>query len=444
MQSLMTTCSRSSKGPGLPEQTPHLTSPDAFPQSPVIVEVIAVGTELLLGQIVNTNAGFIGSMLAERGFDAHFHQTVGDNQERMVEAIQTAVDRSDAVIITGGIGPTQDDITREALAEATGRELVFNDDYADLLRAWWASRGATMPENNLRQATHPAGSELLINPRGSAPGIALEHDGTLIFCVPGVPAEMEFLIVNDVLPRLAHLAGVDQVIASRLIRTWGRSESAIAEALDDLYKAANPSIAFLASASEIKVRITAKAATVPDAMVLIEPVEMEVRKRLGDSVFGADSETIERVLLDLLAERKYTIGTAESVTGGMVTARLTDLPGSSAVVKGGIIAYDSQLKQDLLGVDDVTRVVEEATAMQMADSARELLGVDVAVALTGSAGPAPLEKPPGTIVIAVATPDDTRAREMRYTGDRERVRTYATTAALHLARLAILGRWWND
>lgn len=409
----------------------------------MIVEVIAVGTELLLGQIVNTNAGFIGSMLAERGFDAHFHQTVGDNLQRMIEAIETAAHRADAVIITGGIGPTQDDITREALGLATRRELVFNDDYADWLREWWSSRGATMPENNLRQATHPAGSELMINPRGSAPGIALEHEGTFLFCVPGVPAEMEFLVVNEVLPRLARLAGTDQAIASRLIRTWGRSESGVAEALDDLYEATNPSIAFLASASEIKVRITAKAATVSEAMALIEPVEMEVRGRLGDSVFGVDEETIERVLLDLLAEREYTIGTAESVTGGMVTARLTDLPGSSAVVKGGIIAYDSQLKQDLLGVPDITRVVETTTAMQMADGARDLLGVDVAISLTGSAGPTPLEKPPGTIVIGVATPEDTRAREMRYTGDRERVRAYATTAALHLARLAILGRWWN-
>ena len=409
----------------------------------MIVEVIAVGTELLLGQIVNTNAAFIGSILAERGFDAHFHQTVGDNQQRMVEAITTAVGRADAVIITGGIGPTQDDITREALAEATGRDLIFDEGYAEHLRGWWKRRKSTMPESNLRQATHPAGSELMINPRGSAPGIALEHEKTLIFCVPGVPAEMEFLVVNEVLPRLTRRAGVDQAIASRLIRTWGRSESAIAEVLDDLYEAANPSIAFLANASEIKVRITAKAPTVSEAMAKIEPVEMEVRARLGESVFGADGETIERVLLDMLAERSYTIGTAESVTGGMVTARLTDLPGSSAVVKGGIIAYDSKLKQELLGVDDISRVVEEATAIRMADGARELLGVDVAVALTGSAGPTPLEKPPGTVVIGVATPDDTRAREMRYVGDRERVRVYATTAALHLVRLALLGRWWG-
>jgi len=409
----------------------------------VIVEVIAVGTELLLGQIVNTNAAFIGSILAERGFDAHFHQTVGDNQQRMVEAITTAVGRADAVIISGGIGPTQDDITREALAEATGRDLIFDKGYAEHLRDWWKRRKSTMPESNLRQATHPVGSELMINPRGSAPGIALEHEKTLIFCVPGVPAEMEFLVVNEVLPRLTRRAGVDQAIASRLIRTWGRSESAIAEVLDDLYEAANPSIAFLADASEIKVRITAKAPTVSEAMAKIEPVEMEVRARLGESVFGVDGETIERVLLDMLAERSYTIGTAESVTGGMVTARLTDLPGSSAVVKGGIIAYDSKLKQELLGVDDISRVVEEATAIRMADGARELLGVDVAVSLTGSAGPTPLEKPPGTVVIGVATPDDTRAREMRYVGDRERVRVYATTAALHLVRLALLGRWWG-
>ena len=233
------------------------------------------------------------------------------------------------------------------------------------------------------------------------------------------------------------------MIVSRVIRTWGRPESEVAEMLDDLYTGSiNPSLAFLASASEIKVRITAKADDAAEAESLIEPMEKEVRSRLGDSVFGTDDDTIERILLRLLTERRYSIGTAESMTGGMVAARLTDLPGSSAVMKGGLVAYDPELKQRLLGVSDVHEVVNVETAVAMAVGARNLLGVDVAVAVTGSAGPDPLEKPAGTVVVAVATPEDVRGREIRFTGDRERVRTYGTTAALHLTRLALIGQWW--
>jgi nicotinamide-nucleotide amidase len=409
----------------------------------MIVEVIAVGTELLLGQIVNSNTATMGAALAERGFDAHYQQTVGDNLDRIAKAIRIALDRSHAVVITGGIGPTQDDITREAVCAVTGLEMVFSEEYAQHLREWWANRGREMPQSNLRQAYHPAGAELLANPRGTAPGLIVEHEGKWIFCVPGVPAEMEYLLFAEVLPRLVTSSGDEQVIASRLIRTWGRPESEVAEILDDLYTGSiNPSLAFLASNSEIKIRITAKASTLPEAGRLIEPMEQEVRSRLGDSVFGLDDETIERVLLRLLSDLEYTIGAAESITGGMVTARLTELPGSSAVVKGGLVAYDSELKQRLLGVADVTEVVNVETAIAMARGAQDLLGVDVAISVTGSAGPEPLEKPVGTVVIGVATPDDVRAREMRFTGDRERIRTYATAAALQLARLALIGKWW--
>jgi len=409
----------------------------------LIVEVIAVGTELLLGQIVNSNTSFMGAALAERGFDAHYQQAVGDNIDRIASAIRIALDRADAVIITGGIGPTQDDLTREGVCAATGLEMVYSEEYAKELEQWWARRGREMPASNLRQAFHPAGAELLSNPRGTAPGLALAHAGKLIFCVPGVPAEMEHLMMAEVLPRLASRSGEAQVIASRVIRTWGRPESEVAEILDDLYiGSTNPSIAFLASASEIKVRITAKAADTGEAQRLIEPVEHEVRARLGESVFGADDETIERVLFRLLSDLGYTIGTAESMTGGLVAARLTDLPGSSAVMKGGLVAYHSELKSRLLGVSDVDEVVNAETAMAMATGARTLLGVDVAVAVTGSAGPEPLEKPAGTVVVAVATPEQVRGREIRFTGDRERVRAYGATAALHLTRLALIGQWW--
>jgi len=410
----------------------------------VIVEVVAVGTEILLGQIVNTNASYIGAALAERGFDANYQQVVGDNHDRLTQSIELAISRSDAVIITGGIGPTQDDLTREAVAAATGRDLVFSESYADHLREWWESRGRVMPESNLQQAEHPEGAELLMNPKGTAPGLAIDHQDTLMFCVPGVPAEMEYLVEEEVLPRLVLHAGTTSVLSSRLLRTWGRSESDVAETLDDIYRSStNPSLAFLASGGEIKVRITAKADDQRSADALIEPMENEVRALLGESVFGADDETIERVLLDLLDSLGYTIASAESMTGGLVTAALTSLPGSSAVVKGGLVAYDSDLKKTLLGIEDVSTVVTTETAEAMAQGGRRLLGADVVVSVTGSAGPAAMEKPPGTMVIGVATPDHVQAKELRMVGDRERIRTYAVTNALQFTRLALIGKWWK-
>jgi competence/damage-inducible protein CinA-like protein len=410
----------------------------------VIVEVIAVGTELLLGQITNTNASTIGAALADHGFDAHFQQVVGDNESRVADTIRVAMRRSDAVIITGGIGPTQDDLTREAVCAATGLEMVFSDEYADHLREWWAQRGREMPESNLQQAQHPAGAELLANPKGTAPGLMIDHEDTLIFCVPGVPAEMEHLLYEEVIPRLTVASGKTAVLASRLLRTWGRSESDIADMLDDLYRSStNPSMAFLASGGEIKIRITAKADDHASASKLIEPMETEVRSRLGAALFGTDEETIERVILRLLNELDYTIAAAESMTGGLVSAALTSLPGSSAVTRGGIVAYDPELKQRLLGVSDVSTIVDLETAEQMARGGRELLGADVVVSVTGSAGPEPLEKPVGTMVIGVSTPEHTQAKELRMVGDRERVRTYAATSALHLTRLALIGKWWK-
>ena len=410
----------------------------------MIVEIIAVGTELLLGQIVNSNAAFIGSALADRGYDSHYQQVVGDNIERVAATIRTAMSRADAVIITGGIGPTQDDLTREAVCEATGLAMEFSDSYEAHLRDWWEKRGRVMPESNLQQAEHPAGAELLMNPKGTAPGLAIDHDDTLIFVIPGVPAEMEHLLIEEVLPRIAGRAGESAVLMSRLLRTWGRSESDVADILDDLYRnSTNPSLAFLASGGEIKIRLTAKAEDRNTALKLIEPMETEVRSRLGETVFGTDDETIERVLLRLLNDLGYSIATAESMTGGMVAAALTTLPGSSAVFKGGLVAYDSALKKQLLGVEDMTSVVSIETAEAMARGGRELLGADVVVSVTGSAGPEPLEKPPGTMFIGVATPEHVQAKEFRMVGDRERIRHFGVTNALHLTRLALIGKWWR-
>ncbi len=412
----------------------------------MIVEVIAVGTELLLGQIVNTNLTHIGGRIADSGLDAHYQQTVGDNLDRMEAAIRMALGRADAVIITGGIGPTQDDITREAICAATGRSMAFSEAYAETLRDRFATWGREMPESNLRQAQHPEGAELLPNPKGTAPGLALEHEGKLIFALPGVPPEMYLLLDDHVLPRIKRKAGIDEVLVSRVIRTWGRGESGVAEMLEDLFEASrNPSMAFLASSGEIKVRLTAKAPTPSEAETLIAPIEAEVKDRLGSLVFGTDDDTIDTILIDLAKEKGWTIGTAESATGGLLAGRLTATAGSSDVFRGSIVAYAADLKHDLLGVGEetiTTGVVSEEVALAMAQGARRRLSVDVAVSVTGFAGPS--GDAPGTMIVAVATPEGAKARTLRLPGDRERVRTYTVTAGMHLLRLGLSGDWWGS
>ena len=415
----------------------------------MIVEVLAVGTEILLGQTVNTNAAYMGERFAELGLDAHYQVVVGDNHDRMVDAIRTACSRADALIITGGLGPTQDDITRDAISEATGRRLLFSEEQAVRLRSFWDHLGRPFPESNLRQAEYPEGAEHLPNARGTAPGLFLEHDGALLFALPGVPAELYLMLDEHVLPRLRRATGAGEMLVSRVLRTWGLGESAVAVLLDDLYHASsNPSVAFLASAGEVKVRLSAKASSEEDAAALIGPLEEEVRRRLRESVFATDEETLEGILLDGLRARGWTIGTAESVTSGMVAARLSLLPGASDVFRGSVIAYATDVKRDVLGVPpeiiEAHGVIGPGTAVAMAEGAAEVLGVDVAVATTGVAGPDYLGHPPGTVAVAVHTPRETRSKLLRMPGDRERVRAYATTTVLQLARLGVLGEWWEE
>jgi nicotinamide-nucleotide amidase len=415
----------------------------------VIVETLAVGTELLLGQIVNTNATEIGIRLADAGLDHHHQTVVGDNLERVVAAIREALARADALIVTGGIGPTQDDITREAICAALDVPMAFDEAYAAWLRRWWERRGREMPESNLRQAQYPQGAERIPNPKGTAPGLALETAGKWVFAVPGVPAEMLPMIDQHVVPQLQRAAGgAAGIVVSRLLRSWGESESKVGEVLADLFeRSTNPTVAFLASAGEIKIRLTAKAPSEAEARAVIAPVEEEVRRRLAPRVFGADGDTIENVLLGMLADRGWSLATAESATGGMVAARITDVAGASKVFRGSVVAYTTDVKERLLGVPDhvITEhgVVSEEVACAMAERASWLLHADVAIAVTGSAGPEPQEQPAGIMIVAVRTPEDVQARTLWMPGDRERVRTYTTTAALHLARLAVSGDWWR-
>jgi len=390
-------------------------------------EVVAVGTELLLGQIVDTNSTWIGEQLALRGIE-HLRQTkVGDNRGRIVEVLRESLERADAVIVCGGLGPTQDDITREALAEVMGVELERHDELVEHIRDLFARRGRAMPDNNLRQADVPAGATAIEQRVGTAPGLICPVGDRVVYAVPGVPHEMREMLERAVLPDIERRAGVRQVFVSRTLRTWGESESRIAELLapriDALDGTGNPTIAFLASGIEgIKVRLTARAATAPAAAELLDAEEAEVRAVLGDLVFSGDDEPMEAVVGNLLLERGLTVAVAESLTGGLVASRMVSVPGSSGWFRGGVVAYDSQVKYDLLGVPEGP-VVSEVAVVAMADGVRRLLGADVGLATTGVAGPTEQEgHPPGTVWLGVALGDDVDAVQIRLPGDRDRIR----------------------
>jgi nicotinamide-nucleotide amidase len=407
----------------------------------VIVEVIAVGTELLLGQIVNSNVAFVGRRLAEEGFDAHFQVTVGDNPARLVETIRTAAARSDAVILTGGIGPTQDDLTREALCEVAGRRLLRNEDYAGVIRRRIEALGRGMPENNLRMADYPEGAEQLPNATGVALGVALHHDGTWFFAVPGVPSEMTPMIDEQVLPRLRTAEGRPAVLRSRVLRTWGLGESQVSHTLDDLYVSTNPSVAFLIDGPEVRIRITAKAEDITLAEELIEPMEHQVRERLGAAIFASDDQTTQGVLLGLLDKRGWTLAIVETLTAGLVAARLKSVPESKAFV-GSLVVDEAGLVKRLLNVDLPPAADAGTAAAALATSVANLFGADVGAAAVPAA-PIDPERGAQPVAFAVATPEESQTRIIRLLGNPERVRTFATQGVMHVTRLGVTGVWWE-
>ncbi len=407
-------------------------------------EVVAVGTELLLGQIVDTNSAWIGERLALAGIDSHFQAKVGDNRARIVETLRLALERSDAVVLCGGLGPTQDDITRDAIAETMGVPLLRDEAMGDRIRRGFEARGRRFTENNLRQAEYPAGSSFIPEMPGTAPGLLCPFGEKVIYAVPGVPFEMREMMEGTVLPDLRRRAGVAGVIRSRVLKSWGESESGLAERLagriDALERAGNPTLAFQASGIEgLKIRITAKGAESRAADALIAEEEAAVRALLGDVVFGTDEETMESVVLDLLRARGLSLAVAESLTGGLAGTRLTSVPGASDVFRGGLVAYASEVKFDLLGVP-AGPVVSAAAARAMALGVRKRFGADVGLATTGVAGPAEQEgHAPGTVFLGLALPGRSEALEVRLPGDRKRIREYAVISALNFLRLRVSG-----
>jgi competence/damage-inducible protein CinA-like protein len=406
----------------------------------VRADVLAIGTELLLGQIVDTNSSWIGETLAAVGIDTMEHRKVGDNLPRMVGAMRTMLEEADAVVVCGGLGPTQDDVTREAIAELMGVELERREELVEHIASLFGTRGRDMPANNLRQADVPRGAEAIPNPIGTAPGVRAELDGKVVYAVPGVPYEMQLMIKEHVLPDLLARSGEAAVIVSRSLKTWGQSESGLAEQIASRVDTQhNPTIAFLARGIEgIVVRLTAKAATKEAARALIEPEEAKLREILGEIVFAVDDETMEHAVLTRLESRGWTIGVAESLTGGLIGARMASVPGASRTFRGSIASYATDVKRSVLGVT-AEQVVSKECAEQMAEGAQRVLGADVGIAVTGVAGPDEQDgQPVGTVWFALALPGlPVEAVSTRLPGDRERIRQFSTISLLNLLRMRL-------
>jgi nicotinamide-nucleotide amidase len=411
----------------------------------VRAEILAVGTELLIGDVGNGNAATIGRLLTDAGIEVVRSTAVADDEPTIAEALHMALTRADAVLVTGGLGPTQDDLTREALALAAGVPLRRDEALAEALLARYAGLGRRVPAMNLRQAELPEKATAIANSQGTAPGVRMELNAGVVYALPGVPHEMQAMLVESVLPDLLARSDAPAAIVSRTLHTAGMWESAVAEALSDLHTRLSatpgaPSLAWLAGKGQTRVRITARASTRPEAWALIEPVEAEIRATLGIAVWGVDDETLAGVVHGLLLERSQTVAVAESLTGGLLGAALTATPGASATFLGGITAYSSDLKTSLLGASLEDGAVSASTASAMAAGARERFGASFGLALTGVAGPEEQEgQPAGTVHVAVAGPSGGEARLLRLPGARDRVRQLAVTSALDLLRRHLLG-----
>ena len=408
-------------------------------------ELIAVGTELLLGNIANTDAQMISQGLSQLGINVYYHTVVGDNPQRVRQAVDIARGRADILITTGGLGPTCDDLTKVAVAQAFGKELVYHEPSAQRIRERFAARGTPVTENNFQQAMVPEGCTVLDNDWGTAPGVAFASGGTHVLMLPGPPRECEKMFRHRALPYLQKLS--DGVIASRTVKTFGIGESAAEALLRDLMNALhNPTLAPYAKPTGTELRITAHAPTREEALRLIAPVEEQVKAILGDKVIGVDVDSLEEVCFALLKDRGLTVGTAESCTGGLLAKLLTDLPGSSAVFRGGVVSYTNGVKAGLLGVPqdllDRYGAVSPQVAEAMARGAKASLGCDIALSTTGVAGPDADDRgnPIGLVYLGLAWGDQCRVTEFRAGPvERERVRRQAAQTALDLLRRHLTG-----
>ena len=408
------------------------------------VELICVGTELLLGNIVNTNAAYLAEKCAGLGLSCYYQSVVGDNGQRLRETLQTAVNRSDVVILSGGLGPTEDDLTKETAAAVMGRELVEDAASRAHIEAYFAARGIAPTENNWKQALMPVGGVILPNPNGTAPGVIIAEKNTHVVLLPGPPHELKPMFENHVIPYLKKLE--PGIISSQTVKICGIGESKVETLLKDLIDGQdNPTLATYAKPGEVHIRVTAKAEGEKEARRLIKPVVKEIKSRMGSNIYTTDEDvTLERAVVELLLANKLTVTCAESCTGGLLSARLINVPGVSDVYKSGYVTYSNKAKRKILGVKRSTLekygAVSRQTAEEMAKGLAFVAKSDVAVSITGVAGPdgGPAEKPVGLVYIACCVKGEVTAKEYHFSGNRQTIRESAVSAALVLMRSCML------
>lgn len=410
----------------------------------MVVELISVGTEILLGNIVNTNAAFLSEKCAALGLSCYYQTVVGDNEERLCQTIRTALDRSDIVILSGGLGPTQDDLTKECVAKVFGKELVLDEHSRERIKEYLSKRGYKITENNWKQAYAPEGAIIVDNENGTAPGLIVPADGKHVLLLPGPPNELIPMFEKQMMPYLNDLQ--PGIISSVTVKLCGVGESQVeTDILDMIEKQTNPTIAPYAKTGEVHLRVTAKADNEEQAYEMMQPVIKELKKRFGKHVYTLDENvTLEKALVDMLNEKELTIGTVESCTGGMISARLTNVPGVSAVLKTGLVTYANKSKRKLVGVKKETLekygAVSKQVAKEMAKGMAALHKTDVVIAVTGIAGPdgGTEEKPVGLVYIACCVCGVTTVKEYHFKGNRNRIRENTVARALIQARDCVM------
>lgn len=407
-----------------------------------VCELISVGTEILLGDILNTDAQYLSIELAKLGISVIHQSTVGDNRERLLAQLDEAAKRSDIIILSGGLGPTPDDLTKEVCCEFFGKEMFLHEPTVEKIKKYFSSKGIEMAQNNLKQAMLPKDCVIFPNDNGTAPGMAIEKDGVHILVLPGPPRELKPMFQNCAVPYLMQFS--DRIIVSHNIRTFGIGESSMAERVNDLFDAQNPTVAPYAKDGEALLRVTAMAKTKEDAESLCEPIIEEIKKRLDAYVYGVDYNCIEEAVVGMLKEHHLKVATAESCTGGLIAKRITDVPGASEVFECGIISYANGIKHKVLGVseDNLNKygAVSEPVAKQMAQGALKVSGADIAVSVTGIAGPDSdsTGKPVGLVYIGLADKGNVWVREIRTSRrDRSYNRYVSASNALDMIRLYI-------
>jgi nicotinamide-nucleotide amidase len=408
-------------------------------------EILSIGTELTSGQNLDTNSQWLSQRLAEIGIPVGWHTTVADDLDANLDAFRIATGRAQLVLATGGLGPTLDDLTREVLAKLAGVELVFHQELFDQIQEMFRKRSRTMPERNRVQAYLPAGAEALVNDWGTAPGIWMKLRGCHVAAMPGVPTEMHQMYEHRVKPRLVQMGLGGGVLIQRKINTFGAGESGVEEKLGDVTRrGAVPEVGITASDAVISLRILARAETVEAARAQIAPVEQTIRQRLGDLIYGVEDEELWDAVAALLAKRRLTLATAESVTGGLLGHLLTRVPGSSGWYRGGIIAYDSRVKTSLLGVPsdliEEKGAVSPEVAQALAVGCRQVLGTDLGVSTVGFAGPTDggPDRPVGTVFVGLAWEGGAGSWGHSWTGTRLEIQQRTAKMALNRVRLRLL------